>query len=54
LIMAIHKQIDLENPENKKYVDYIETLKKSVLNNTPYIEGFEKIIEEVLKERDNV
>lgn len=54
LIMAIHKQVDLEVPENKKFVDYVETLKKSVKNNIPYIEGFEKIIEDILKERENV
>ncbi|MGM0640662.1 MAG: phosphotransferase enzyme family protein [Thermotogota bacterium] len=51
LIMAINKQIDLKDINNKKYVDYIEVLKKSVKNNEPYIDGFEKIIEKVIKQR---
>jgi Ser/Thr protein kinase RdoA (MazF antagonist) len=54
LIMAIHKQVDLDDPKNKKFVDYVETLKKSVKNNEPYIEGFEKIIEAVIREKENV
>lgn len=54
LIMAIHKQVDLNNQENEKYVKYINELKESVRNNTPYIKGFEKIIDKVIKERSNV
>lgn len=54
LIMAIHKQIDLDNPKNERYVKYISELKKSVRNDTPYIKGFEKIIDKVIEERRNV
>ena len=47
LILAINKQIDLEDPKNEKLKKYEQELKESVMLDKPYVKDFDKIIKKI-------
>lgn len=49
LIIALNKQLDLNDPKNEKYKKYEDQLKNSIKNNSPYIKDFDKVIKKVIK-----